>query len=131
MSDRDTLATILSLVRDELDYAKPDYLDAKAPAASVQLLFGTRITVPYLDGGGEGELPFAVLLRVPTVDSATRVDAAVTLSEVAYALDGYSGGDISNIRAESTPVKEFADETSEVWRIQFTAEVEREAQEMS
>jgi hypothetical protein len=131
MSDRDTLTTIVSLVREHLPNAKPDYLDSKAPAASVQLLFGTRITEPHIMGGGTGELPFAVLMRVPTVDSATRVDAAVTLSEVAYALDGYSGGDISNIRAESTPVKEFADETSEIWRIQFTAEVERSAVEMS
>lgn len=129
MSYRDTIATIMGLVKDSLDYASVvpyiDFLGADAPSASVQRLAGVRWTERYLDGGGEGELPFAVLLRVPNKDSKTRIDASGALADVVDSLEGYDDGTISSIRGEDDPTKVAADDGSETWRVQLTAVVNR------
>ena len=71
-------------------------------------------------------MPFAVLLRVPNVDSKTRIDAASALNDVVEALEAFGGdGSIESIRGEDDPVKVAAEGGSETWRVQLTATVNR------
>lgn len=131
MSYPDTVSTIHGLVADSLDYGSVvpfiDFLGATPPAASVQRLAGVRWIERYLDGGGLGEIAFAVLLRVPNVDSKTRYDAGAALDGVLEALESYTDDTIESIRGEDSPSKVDADKATETWRVQLTAVVSRSA----
>ena len=130
MSYRDVIDTLTGLVKDNLTYASVvpfiDFLNEKAPAASIQRLTGVRSVERYLDGSSAGELPFAVLLRVPNKDSKTRLDAADALADLVDALEGYGGdGELEGVRGEDDPTKVDADPQTETWRVQLTATVFR------
>lgn len=131
MSYPDVITTVHGLVADSLNYGSVvpfiDFLRAEAPAASVQRLSGVRWIERYLDGGGIGEVPFAVLLRVPNADSKTRYDAGSALEVVLDTLEAYSDDNIEAIRGEDSPSKVDADATTETWRVQLTAVVSRSA----
>lgn len=131
MSYTDAITAILGEVKTALDFGTVvpfiDFLGAEAPAASVQQLGGVRWTERYIDGSGQGEIPFAILLRVPNADSKTRFDAGAALDAVVESLELYEGGDIEAIRGEDSPSKVDADPKTETWRVQLTAVVQRSA----
>lgn len=130
MSYRDVIDTLTALVKSNLTYASVvpfiDFLNEQAPAAAVQRLSGVRTTERYLDGSAEGELPFAVLLRVPNIDSKTRLDAGGALADLVDALERYAGdGELEAIRGEDSPTKVDVTPQTETWRVQLTAAVYR------
>jgi hypothetical protein len=133
MTDRELLVAMLDVVNDTDVLpvtAKQDYLGDAAPAASVQLLAGTRWTVRYIDGSGEGQIPFAVNLRVDDADSSGRTDASSTLMELATALEDTPLDDpMVSISGEMTPMLVARENGTAVWRAQYMLNLVRRAGE--
>jgi len=105
-----------------------DYLAPDAPSCSVQQIAGTRYTKRYINGGGEGELPFSVLIRTAGTDSAGRASSAAALMSLATALEALTNltEGVTGIRGDSTPsLTERGDDGSEVWRAQYMVDLIR------
>lgn len=127
LTDREMLQQVLSLV----DAAKVlpaaavlDSLAATAPSVSVQQLPGSRWAERYIDGSGTREQPFAVYVRVASVDTSGRLDAASALMALADHFETATfPAPITALSGEDTPaLVERSDNGTEVWRAAFVLE---------
>jgi hypothetical protein len=111
---------------------KFEFLEADAPAASLQQLPGERWASRYLDGSGVREIPFAVWYRTKSNDTSGRADAAVALQDIADSLESASPiSGLGRIEGLDTPsMQERTDDGIETWMCNFVlkSEVQTAAQ---
>ena len=124
MTAREMIEAVVEAVNDSGTLpviAALDFLDDKAPAASVQQLSGSRWLERYIDGGGVTEVPFAVWLRVPTRDTESRLNAAEALYDLIDALEDSE----LDVVGTDTPTLEVRDKDGELWRVTVAVRFEQ------
>jgi hypothetical protein len=103
-----------------------DDIDSAATAAAAIMLPGERRARAYADGSSIINQPFAVLYKVPSRDSATRIDAAHALYALADALEDVSPvSGLGTIKGVDTPYCTTRDDAgTETWYASFMLESE-------
>lgn len=102
----------------------------KLPFLSVQTLTGNPIVSRYKNGGYVGQYRFAVYLRQSASDTASRLDAVQTLTDLAVEIDNAEptlpeSFDFWGIKQDTLPVRVDVDASYDDWQATFTLQYKK------
>lgn len=102
----------------------------RLPCLSVQTLTGNPIVSRYKNGGYVGAYRFAVYLRQSATDTASRLDAVQTLTDLAVEIDNAEptlpeAFDFWGIKQDTLPVRVDVDASYDDWQATFTLQYKK------